>query len=69
MTVSAWADQSATIKCTGPNIILETRTPYLGETYGHMNQVLYILKSDFNENEVSNTAYFLSIRSTSEALS
>ena len=59
----AFADSAATLTCTGQNIILEERSPYLGEN-SPAAQSLYILKSVDNEQEAMYTAYFLDFQNT-----
>lgn len=57
----ARADQAATLTCTGPNIVIAVKSPYLGEN-SKATQQLYVLKLKLdNYNETSNTAYFLDV--------
>lgn len=57
---AAFADQAPTITCTGKNVILTSKTPYLGENEP-ATQTLYTLKSVDNQNESVMTAYFLDV--------
>lgn len=59
-TSLANADQTTTTTCTGKNVILTTKSPYLGEN-SRNSQTLFILKDTDNENETKNTAYFLNV--------
>jgi hypothetical protein len=61
LSENAFADQAATLTCTGKNIILEVKSPYLGEN-SKATQELFVLKSrKSNSNETTYTAYFLDI--------
>lgn len=56
---NAFADQAATLTCTGENIILTVKSPYLGED-SEVSQKLYVLKSKTaNDSETAYTAFFL----------
>ena len=56
---NAFADQAATLTCTGENIILTVKSPYLGED-SEASQKLYVLKSkSANDSETAYTAFFL----------
>ena len=57
---NAFADQAATITCTGKNVILSTKTPYWGEG-SKATQTLYTLKSVENFDESVSTAFFLDV--------
>ncbi len=58
----AKADQVATLTCTGSNVVLFVKSPYLGEN-SKAAQELYVLtrKSEANKDESQYTAYFLDI--------
>lgn len=61
-TTTVHADQEATITCTGTDINLSVKIPYMGEGSEYA-QRLYTLKSiDSNDNESANTAYFLNVK-------
>ena len=55
-----FADQRATLTCTGEKVILEQKSPYLGDDSNHV-QSLYIMKSVQNNNGSRETAYFLDV--------
>ncbi len=58
---NAFADQAATLTCTGENIVLAVKSPYLGEN-SEASQELYVLKSKTeNDSETAYTAYFLDV--------
>lgn len=59
-SVTSYADQAATITCTGQNVILTTKTPYWGEN-SKATQTLYTLKSVENHEESVATAFFLDV--------
>ena len=59
VSMNAFADQAATLTCTGKNIILQEKSPYLGEN-SKFSQSLFILKNK-SADESSDTAYFLEI--------
>lgn len=62
VTATAHADQAATLTCTGSNIVLSVKSPYLGED-SKATQKLYVLKSiDSNDGETAYTAYFLDVK-------
>jgi len=54
------ADQKATITCTGENVILLEKSPYLGED-SKFTQSLYVLKSVDATSESEYTAFFLNV--------
>lgn len=61
LSITAHANQKATLSCTGSNIVLEERSPYMGEN-SKLAQSLFVLKSKSeNDNETRDTAYFLNI--------
>lgn len=60
-SVVAFADQKATITCTGSEVVLSEKSPYMGED-SKFSQSLWVLKSkDSNDGESAYTAYFLNI--------
>lgn len=59
-STAAMADQAATITCTGKNVILTSKSPYMGEN-SDAAQTLYTLKSVDNQNESVATAFFLDV--------
>ena len=65
LTGVAHADQAATLTCTGTNVVLAVKSPYLGEN-STATQQLYVLKSvDSNDGETANTAFFLDVKKDS----
>lgn len=55
------ADQAATLTCSGENVVLVERSPYMGED-SKSTQSLFVLKSkNSNDHESRDTAYFLKI--------
>ncbi|MFS4459257.1 hypothetical protein [Bdellovibrio sp. HCB2-146] len=60
LSVSAHADQKATITCTGKNVVLTEKSPYLGEDT-KFAQSLFVLKSTDAADESAYTAYFLDV--------
>ncbi len=54
---AVFADQAATLTCTGENIVLSVKSPYLGED-SEASQKLYVLKY-IGSDETSYTAFFL----------
>jgi hypothetical protein len=62
VALNSFADQKATITCTGENVILSEKSPYLGEDT-KFSQSLYVLKSTDSsaDDESANAAYFLDI--------
>lgn len=58
ISIAAHADQVPTMICKGANIILEERSPYLGED-SKAAQSLFVLKAIDNDNESKYTAFFL----------
>lgn len=56
-TSQVFADQAATLTCTGENIVLQVKSPYWGED-SDATQQLYVLKTT-DSDETSYTAYFL----------
>ena len=60
LSTNAYADSAPVITCTGENVILTTKTPYLGENRPE-TQTLYVLKSIDNADEAAYTAYFLDV--------
>lgn len=57
LITSAYADQAATLTCTGKNIILKSVSPYLGEN-SPASQDLYILSS-VDSDGTNKKAFFL----------
>ena len=57
---AALADQAATITCVGKNVVLTSKSPYWGEN-SSATQTLYTLKSNDNQDESVQTAYFLNV--------
>jgi hypothetical protein len=59
----AFADQAVTLRCTGEEVILKVKTPYLGdaEESAKFQQQLYVLTTPETEDESRKTAYFLDV--------
>ena len=60
LSTIAFADQEATLTCTGKEVTLSVKSPYLGEN-SPAAQKLYVLSKNGNQNESSYTAYFLDV--------
>ena len=60
---NVFADQAATLTCTGTRIILEVKSPYLGENTPN-TQKLYILKMKEHGDLYSYSAFFLDVKET-----
>jgi hypothetical protein len=63
---SVIADQAATLTCTGATIILEVKSPYLGEN-SPQAQKLYILKMKSYGDLSSYSAFFLDVEESQNA--
>lgn len=59
LSLNCFADQAATLTCTGKSIILKVKSPYLGEN-SKATQELYVLKLKSSD-ESAYAAYFLDI--------
>ena len=58
---TAWADQAATLTCTGTNIRLVEKSPYLGEGSPYQQNLFVLISPQQEGNESAHTAYFLNI--------